>query len=257
MTDHASLPHTHPVHPVHVVLVPGFWLGGWAWDDVVPHLQADGLTPHAVTLPGLDDVATDRSGITHDDHVRAVLDAVAPLEGEVVLVGHSGAGAVVHEVVDRDPSRIRRVVYVDSGPLVDGASLRPGLPEETVELPLPTWEELAAEGSSVDGIDEAGLAQFRARAVPHPAGVATGTVHLTDPARLDVPVTVICTSLPSEMLRQMATPGPPFHTELGSLQATYVDLPTGHWPMFSKPAELAREIATAARTDIRPALEKA
>lgn len=238
---------TQTTPTLHVVLVPGFWLGAWAWDAVVPHLQAAGLTPHAVTLPGLDEVATDRTGITHDDHVSAVLDVVAPLEGDVVLVGHSGGGAVVHEVVDRDPSRVRRVVYVDSGPLVDGASLRPGLPAGTVELPLPTWEELAAEGSSVEGIDAAGLALFRERAVPHPAGVATGTVHLTDPARLDVPVTVICTSLPSEMLRQMATPGPPFHTELGSLDATYVDLPTGHWPMFSRPEDLAGEIARAAQ----------
>lgn len=238
---------TQPTAPLHVVLVPGFWLGGWAWDDVVPPLQAAGLTTHTVTLPGVDDVASDRSGITHEDHVRAVLDVVAGLDGEVVLVGHSGAGPVVHEVVDRDPGRVRRVVYVDSGPLVDGASLRPGLPTETVELPLPSWEDLAAEGSSLEGIDEAGLARFRARAVPHPAGVARGTVRLTDPARLDVPVTVICTSLPSEVLRQMAHPGPPMHTELGSLDATYVDLPTGHWPMFSRPVELAEEIVRAAR----------
>ncbi|MNW64125.1 hypothetical protein D3C74_423800 [compost metagenome] len=70
---------------------------------------------------------------------------------------------------------------------------------------------------------------------------------MSDPARLDVPATVICTSLPSEVLRQMAHPGPPLHTELGELDVTYVDLPTGHWPMFSRPADLAAEIVRAAR----------
>jgi pimeloyl-ACP methyl ester carboxylesterase len=164
-----------------------------------------------------------------------------------VLVGHSGGGPVIHEVIDRDPARIRRAVHVDTGPLVDGASHSPDLPAGTVEVPLPSWDELAAAGSSLDGIDEAGLARFRARAVPHPGGVARGRVHVSDPARLDVPVTVICTSLPSEVLKTMANPGPPLHTELGELDVTYVDLPTGHWPMFSRPAELAAEIAKAAR----------
>ncbi|MET4226473.1 alpha/beta fold hydrolase [Oerskovia enterophila] len=242
-----SAQHSSSDQQVHVVLVPGFWLGAWAWDDVVPHLEAAGLSPHAVTLPGLDDVTTDRSGLTREDHVQAVRDVVAPLVGDVVLVGHSGGGPVIHEVVDRDPARIRRTVYVDTGPLVDGASLAPDLPAGTVELPLPSWEDLEAAGSSLDGIDEAGLARFRARAVPHPAGVAGGRVRVSDPARLDVPATAICTSLPSEVLRQMAHPGPPLHTELGELDVTYVDLPTGHWPMFSRPADLAAEIVRAAR----------
>ena len=39
----------------HVVLVPGYWLGAWAWDDVVPGLRSAGLVPHPVTLPGLQD----------------------------------------------------------------------------------------------------------------------------------------------------------------------------------------------------------
>ncbi|ACZ23450.1 hypothetical protein Sked_35630 [Sanguibacter keddieii DSM 10542] len=246
-TSTHDLTHDLEPLPLHVVLVPGFWLGAWAWDDVVPHLGAAGLVPHAVTLPGLGDVAEDRSGVTRDDHVRAVLDVVAPLEGDVVLVGHSGGGAVVHEALDRDPGRVRRVVYVDSGPLVDGAALFPDVPAEAVEIPLPSWEDLAAQGSSLEGVDEAGLARFRDRAVPHPAAVARGAVRLGDQARLDVPVTVICTSLPSEVLRQMAHPGPPLHTELGSLDATYVDLPTGHWPMFSRPADLAEEIVRAAQ----------
>ena len=234
--------------PVHVVLVPGFWLGAWAWDDVAPHLESAGLAPHAVTLPGLrpQDTADDRSRVTRDDHVDAVARLVDGLDGRVVLVGHSGGGPVVQQVADRDPARVERLVYVDTGPLVDGAALAPGLPAEAAEVPLPTWDELAAEGSSLDGVDDAGLARFRDLAVPTPGPVARGPVRVSNPARLAIPTTVICSSIPSQVLAEMAHPGPPLHTELGEVEdLAYVDLPTGHWPMFSRPRDLADTIATA------------
>jgi pimeloyl-ACP methyl ester carboxylesterase len=37
-----------------IVLVPGFWLGAWAWDEVVDALRADGHDVTALTLPGLE-----------------------------------------------------------------------------------------------------------------------------------------------------------------------------------------------------------
>jgi len=242
--------------PVHVVLVPGFWLGAWAWDDVAPHLEAAGLVPHPVTLPGLDphDTAADRARVTREDHVAAVADLVAGLDGDVVLVGHSGGGPVVQQVLDRDPARVRRVVYVDAGPLVDGAALNPGLAADAAEVPLPSWEELAEQGSSTDGLDDAALARFRERAVPTPGPVARGTVRVSDPARFAVPATVVCSSIPSAVLAELAHPGPPLHTELGEVvDLTYVDVPTGHWPMFSRPAELAGAIAAAAAQPARAA----
>jgi pimeloyl-ACP methyl ester carboxylesterase len=237
-----------PESPTHVVLVPGFWLGGWAWDDVVPHLEAVGLVPHAVTLPGLEPGSTtdDRDGVTRDDHVDAVARLVDGLEGRVVLVGHSGGGPVVQQAADRAPARIERLVYVDTGPLVDGAALAPDLPADAVELPLPSWEELGAEGSSLDGLDDAALARFRERAVPTPGAVARGPVHVSNADRMRIPTTVICSSIPSAVLAELAHPGPPLHTELGEIaDLTYVDVPTGHWPMFSRPRELAEAIVTA------------
>ena len=60
-------------------------------------------------------------------------------------------------------------------------------------------------------------------------------------------MTEICTSLPSAVLRTMTRPDLPLQTELGELDVTYVGLPTGHRPMFSRPADLAAVITTAAR----------
>jgi pimeloyl-ACP methyl ester carboxylesterase len=54
-----------------IVLVPGFWLGAWAWDDVAAALRADGHEVTALTLPGRESAETDRSSITLADHVDA------------------------------------------------------------------------------------------------------------------------------------------------------------------------------------------
>src|SRR5437762_479957 len=73
-----------------IILVPGWWLGAWAWDDVAAQLRADGRDVTALTLPGLDSIDTDRSSITQSDHVAALVDAVRAASSHVVAV-HSGA----------------------------------------------------------------------------------------------------------------------------------------------------------------------
>ena len=228
-----------------MILVPGAWLGAWAWDRVVGTLRDEGLDAYPLTLPGLEPDATDRGSITLDDHAQAVVDLVDTLEGDVVLVGHSAGGSVLSEVVDQRPGRIRRAVYVDSGPQQDGAVPNPALGPEQDEEPLPPWDD--ARRAEPAGADRRGPRRVRRRAVPHPAAVRRGPVRLNDPARHAVPVTAICTSLSSEQLKPMAHGGPPFFTELSEFDVTYVDLPTGHWPMWSRPRELADAIVQAAR----------
>lgn len=232
---------------MQIILVPGLWLDASSWDDVAPALESAGHTVHALTMPGVGAPASESAQIGIADWVDAVVDEIDASPGLVVLVGHSGGGALVGEVVDRRPDRVRRAIYVDSGPLETGAAIDASA-TEPVEVPLPTWEEFAAQGSSIEGISDEGLAEFRRRAVPHPAQVVRGAVQVSDPRRFDVPATAICTSLSSEQLKPMAHGGPPFHTELGETHdLTWVDLPTGHWPMFSRPADLAAAIAEAAR----------
>ena len=47
-----------------IILVPGFWLGAWAWDEVAALLRADGHDVTALTLPGMESKDADRSSIT-------------------------------------------------------------------------------------------------------------------------------------------------------------------------------------------------
>ena len=103
-----------------IVLVPGFWLGAWAWDEVAGMLRADGLDVTAVTLPGLESADADRSSITLADHAAAICDAVAAAGRPVVLAVHSGAGAPGYVASDRIPEQIAAMVYVDSGPATGG-----------------------------------------------------------------------------------------------------------------------------------------
>ena len=59
-----------------IILVPGFWLGAWAWDEVAASLRADGHDVTALTLPGLESRDADRSSFTAEDHVQAFVDAI-------------------------------------------------------------------------------------------------------------------------------------------------------------------------------------
>lgn len=92
------------------------------------------------------------------DHVDAVLARVADLDGDVVLVGHSGGGPVVQCAVDRAPDRFKRVIYVDTGPLLDGVAL---YPDATENIALPSWDELTEQQLSIECIDEDNLVSFR------------------------------------------------------------------------------------------------
>lgn len=231
-----------------VILVPGYWLGGWAWQDVTKHLVVAGMSAVAITLPGLESPTTPRDTISLADHVRAIVDAVRAAGKPVVLVAHSGAGALACAVLDEVPDLVDRVTYVDSGPVADGTVARPDLPASAVELPLPNWAELEAGGASLAGLTEAMLRRFRDRAVPHPAGPLRQPVRLHNPARNRVPATIVCCSAPSGAVRQMAAGGTEMFAPLADLTAAdYVDLPTGHWPMWSEPAALAEVILAAVR----------
>ncbi|HEX4062097.1 MAG TPA: alpha/beta hydrolase [Streptosporangiaceae bacterium] len=228
------------------VLVPGFWLGAWAWDEVAGPLRAAGHRVEAMTLPGLEGRDTPRAGVTLADHVNAVTEHVAALDPGVILAGHSGAGRIVSAVTDLIPDRIRRVVYVDSGPQPDGATHQPTPGPDVTEIPLPSWAEFEADGVSLAGLDEATLARWADRALPQPAGPAREPIRLVNPAREQVPVTMITSSFPSSEIMRLAAEGHRWFAELPRLKVSYIDLPTGHWPMWSRPGDLAAALADTA-----------
>ncbi len=227
-----------------IVLVPGFWLGAWAWDEVADALRADGHDVTALTLPGLESADADRSSIGLADHVDGICEAVTAAGRPVVLGVHSGAGAPGYAVTDRIPEQIATMVYVDSGPAT--GALDPNF--DAVELPLPAQEDLAKE-ENLDGLSEEQLETFRRRAVPEPGGALRDAAELTNDARIDVPSTAICTGFTSDQYKDAIKEGYAWLGGFAELRSvTWIDLPTSHWPMWSRPQELAAIIGDVAKT---------
>jgi pimeloyl-ACP methyl ester carboxylesterase len=75
--------------------------------------------------------------------------------------------------------------------------------------------------------------------------VSKGVVRLSDERRFDVPVVLVCPEFTPEQARAWIDAGDV--PELARAKyVDYVDIESGHWPMFSQPDELARLLAAAA-----------
>ena len=111
------------------------------------------------------------------------------------------------------------------------------------------WVEVSEE-ENLDGLNEEQLARFRERAVPVPGSLVRESAELTNDARRDIPSTLICTGFTGEQYQAYAKEHPDWAFLAGIPElrnATWVDLPTSHWPMWSRPQELASIIGDVAR----------
>ncbi|GIU54930.1 alpha/beta fold hydrolase [Arthrobacter sp. NicSoilC12] len=235
---------TTDTHNPTILLIPGHWLGAWAWDEVLEHLTSLGHRAIPLTLPGLDETDTDRVTRTLDEQAAAIEQATTGSSGPVVIVAHSGASAPVSLVLDRHPELVSRAIWVDSGPATSGVAFAPDFPVDTEGLSLPPFEVLG-EQASIEGLSANVLERFRERAVSEPGPVLRQIVQLTNDARFDVPTTFVCCSIPSSQVMELVKAGHPMFAEVANLKSVdYVDLPTGHWPMWSRPTDLAQIIAT-------------
>lgn len=232
-----------------VILIPGMWLDASAWDTVVPGLERAGHRAHALTLPGMESKDANRSQVTLQDHIDAVvlaIDAIDSADSKVVLVGHSMGGFIAYAAADARIDRIARIIYVGSEPGVDGGS--GGWPGEidNGEIPLPEWSWFDDE--MVADLDDQQRADFRTRSIPWPARVSTDTLHLGDERRWDVPATLITCEYSSAQLKEWTDQGAPGTEEIARLRdLEYVDLGSGHWPQFTRSDDLTRSLIASIR----------
>lgn len=230
-----------------IILVPGLWLNGSSWEQVVPVLEGAGHRAHPLTLPGTESSTADRSDIGLREHVEAVVAAIDACGPEkVLLVGHSAGCGICHAAVDARPDRVARAVYVGGFPVGDGGTVADAFPARGGDMPLPDWSEFEPE--DLIDLDEEALARFRERAVPSPARVVRDRQRLSDDERrYDVPVTAVATEYTTEMLRGWIESGAEPVREFRRIRVVdHVDLPTGHWPQVTRPDDLARVILDAA-----------
>ncbi|MCR6483232.1 alpha/beta hydrolase [Amycolatopsis sp. OK19-0408] len=221
------------------VLVAGAWLGAWAWDDVVGELSTAGHGVHPVTLSGVAERAGEPGG--QQAHVQDIVDVVERADlRDVVVVGHSYSGIPVGQAAERIGSRLRRVVFVDSNVPSNGESFTSRWSAERVAELTESgyWPPLTAEDYAGQGLSADQITRIVDGSTPHPAA------SLTEPAVLagslaELPATYLKCLLDGD------TPSPDVVALLESDRWELVELNTGHWPMFSQPAELARVLLAA------------
>lgn len=216
-----------------IVLIAGLWLPANVWDDVVAELRDLGHHPIAVLLPGVDDRS---SSATLDEQLAAALEVVDAAERPLV-VGHSAAATLAWLVADRRPHTISGAVMIGGFPSIHGSPYAAFFPVVDGVMAFPGWEPF--EGPDSDDLDTQARERIESVAVPVAGDVAAGVVEYGDDQRFEVPVVMVCPEYTPEQARGWFDDG-----EMPELEPvstlSFVDIDSGHWPMVSRPSELAR-----------------
>lgn len=228
-----------------LVLVPGFWLGAESWDDVALRLAAARVAHTALTLPGLEAKAPNAASVRLADQISAVSALVDATDDDVVLVGHSAAGPICHAAAAKATDKVRRVVHVDTWPLPPGFAINAELADTADVIGLPDWSEFEPEDlvDMTDALRQRLVEESR----PQPSAIARDPFPEMDERRFSIPTTVICCEFTSQQIGRWIEAEPERFAEVRRLtDVTFLDLPTGHWPQFTKPDELAAALLSLA-----------
>ena len=221
-----------------ILLIAGLWLDGSVWDNVAVQLEARGHRAVPITLPGQGD---GNASATLADQVAAVVAAVDAAAGRPMVVGHSAACSLAWLAADKRPGKISKVAFIGGFASPDGGAYFDASQEGA--LPFPGWEEF--EGPDSADLDDAAKQAFASAATPVPEGVIRGVIKLADERRYDMPVTLICPEFTPAQAREWIEHGQV--PELAnSKNVSFIDIDSGHWPMITVPAELARLLAQVA-----------
>lgn len=221
-----------------IVLLGGLWLDGSVWNTVECELEKRGRHAVPVTLPGQGD---GNSSATLADQLAAVVAVVDSGPGRSVVVGHSAACTLAWMAADARPDRVAKVVLIGGVPAGDGRPYADFFEISDGVMPFPGWRPF--DGADAADLDEQARQAFAAAAIPVPEGVAKGVVRLGDERRFTVPIVVVCPEFTPAAAQESIAAG-----EVPELaRATHVDMidiDSGHWPMMTRPTELARILAT-------------
>lgn len=225
------------------VLVHGAFHGGWCWRNVARRLRARGNQVFTPTLTGLGERAHLRDiDPDLDTHIADIVQTLfcEDLE-DVVLVGHSYAGAVITGVADCMAHALRRLVFLDALVLPPDSHVLYAAPAETQAYYQSLSRESGGSGlippppAQFFGIENPAQAAWVGQHLsPQPLASFMSPLRFTNPPGAGLPVTYIrCTSpqfteIDNSYARALAMPG-----------WQHLELATGHDAMVSAPEALA------------------
>ncbi len=240
----ADTPQTAQSADPTFVLVHGAWMGGWAWNGVVEHLQRAGMAVIAPDLPAHGDDCSDSATVTLQDYVDRVVAVIDDIDGDVMLVGHSFGGVVVSQVAEARPERLRGLIYVCAFLLPDGQSFESATAGTKSEaLTALVWSDDGGSVTLSPGLVHSAVAHdvpseafetIRPLLVAEPSAPLMTPVQLTDARWGSVPRFYVEASLDRAL--------PLTAQQAMAAAAGVVDrarLEASHTPMASLPSELA------------------
>ena len=221
------------------VFVSGAWLGSWCWKRMTPFLMNQSV--YCPTLTGLGE----RSHLTDHEinlstHIQDVVNLIIYEElNDVVLVGHSYAGFVITGVADQLPKRIKHLVYLDANVPQGNEAFFDAWSENGRNI---VYTEAKAAGTPrfwplpkdvVDLFNPSDQGLMKSKATAHPIGTFEEALISNQQNWESLPKTyILC-----EDGRQQF---PPYvENAKSSSEWGFTSLETHHWPMISKPKELA------------------
>lgn len=226
-----------------LILIGGSGLGPWAWERVTPLLHESGLPVHTPTLSATADDPTPATRVTLRTWIDDLAHYIAHhrLSG-ATLVAHSFAGYLAAGLLEHGASEIDTVVFVDAAIPTPGQSWFDTAGPQTREF----MESIAADGAipwftreQLDqvypghGITDADEAWMRPRLTAQPIGTyAEPAIHRPLAVEACRAAYVRCT--------RTATPTAAIDEDTPGWTRRTLD--SGHWPMITAPAALARTV---------------
>ena len=223
---------------MRILLIPGFWLTGNSWATVQELLTTYGITADTIDLPGRGPHWPDRREMGLTDQIDAVVAWLDESSEPTVLVGHSAGGNIAYGAADQRPGLVRHLILVDTVPPANGHIVNDSLPEVEGEIPFPGIDFFSPEDvrDLVGGAAELLLSSVH----PESARCAREPLALTNAARLTIPATLIACEFTADQYWEWSE-----HDDEIIEDVSVIELPTGHWPQFTKPRELAIAIRDA------------
>lgn len=225
-----------------IVLIPGAWLGGWVWNKITPDLEEKGYKVHPITLTGMGERSHLISkNLSLETAIKDVLNVIEFDDlDDFVLVGHSFAGKVAAKVADSVPEKVSMLIYLDAfipektrSPQgeFDPASEFGPLPQGSLTIPL--------TDKIIDSIGGDVIAENRkwmlAKSTPWPIKYALDSIALSEKFDNIKSSYIFCTQ-GGDSADEIVS------GKWGSLDGPYRIIESGHWPMITKPDELARDL---------------
>ncbi|MEH6680268.1 MAG: alpha/beta hydrolase [Sediminicola sp.] len=221
----------------NIVLVHGAFADGSSWSKVVPLLQKEGYNVIAVQNP-LSSLA---------DDVAATRRAIAAMNGQVLLVGHSWAGVVITEA-GNDP-KVSGLLYVcafspDEGQsLEDVAKTFPLAPGNTeVQLSPDGFLSLSRKGVNEDFAQDLPSQNRDVIYATQGEWAAKATTEKISHAAWKKRPSWFIVGANDNMINPDLQ-----RAEVKMIGATSIELKTSHVPMVSQPKKVADFIISAAK----------